>query len=79
MKKLILMVVAIVGLCGCADNSNAKSKVVTNWYVLPEGLKDCTIYRMDGRPTITVVRCPNSETSTTTHGKYQTTTILKEH
>lgn len=79
MNKAFLSLVLIVGLFGCADNSNTKSKVITNWYVLPEGLKDCTIYRMDGGPTITVVRCPNSETSTTTHEKYPTTTILTEH
>lgn len=79
MKKLILTIAAIVGLCGCADDPHTKTKVITGWYVLPEGLKDCTIYRLEGGPIITVVRCPNSETSTTTHTKYPTTTILTEH
>lgn len=79
MKRLILIIGTVVGLCGCADNSNNKSKVITSWYVLPEGLKDCQIYRLEGGPIITVVRCPNSETSTTTHTKYPTTTILTEH
>ena len=46
----------------------------------PEALKDCTFSRLlsDEGSSITVVRCPNSDTTTRTSGKSPITTAVIE-
>lgn len=67
-KKIFITIVVLVMvmiLFGC-DNS---PKEFTNKYELPDELSDCTIHQIYGTDTsarkLTVVRCPNSQTSTT--------------
>jgi hypothetical protein len=59
MKSWIL--VFAVMLSGCAPSAEERT---ANFTVIPDGLKDCKIYRIsDGGENITVVRCPNSSTT----------------
>lgn len=62
MKNKILTLVALLALAGCESTYEDK----TGTYRLPAELKDCTIFELtnssDNR--ISVMRCPNSETST---------------
>ena len=59
MKSWIL--VFAVMLSGCAPSAEERT---ANFTVMPEGLKDCKVYRIsDGSENITVVRCPNSSTT----------------
>ncbi len=59
MSKLFL-ITAIFLVVGCSK------KNVSEKYELPEGLTDCTVYYMTGENarSLTVVRCPNSSTTT---------------
>lgn len=48
-------------LTGCSK----ETVETTDTIILPEGLKDCKLYRVsDGFNTIKIMRCPNSSTST---------------
>jgi hypothetical protein len=73
MNKL-LIIFSLVALMGCTKQTSE-----VNEFVLPTGLSDCRVFRMDnGRLThVVVVRCPNSTTSVHKGGKHQwnTTTI----
>ncbi len=62
-KTVGISFVAIV-LSGCNPSYTDKSTS----YLMPEGMKDCKVYVLDGdasSKTLTVVRCPSSDTSTT--------------
>ena len=64
----IILLSAVLAACTpSASNQTDSGK----WH-LPEGLKDCEIYRMGSSSGnyITVMRCPASDTCVTTHGKY---------
>jgi hypothetical protein len=64
MKKIMLALCVGLLLGGCDATTTE-----VHGFILPEGLKDCKIYRLrDGISHITVTRCPNSSTST----QYQT-------
>lgn len=68
-------------LTGCTDKSTVEN---TQNFILPEGLKDCKIFKLNSGGAIStlmhVVRCPNSETTTTDSvGKTtQSVTLLEE-
>lgn len=71
MKYLIITLFGII-LMGCGE---ANTEETTKAYILPEGLSDCKIYRLEPQNGVIlrVVRCPNSETSTSSRyqsGKY---------
>ena len=62
-KFIGISFVAIV-LSGCNPSYTDKSTS----YLMPEGMKDCKVYVLDGDASsrsLTVVRCPSSDTSTT--------------
>ena len=62
-KTVGISFVAIV-LSGCNPSYTDKSTS----YLMPESMKDCKVYVLDGdasSKTLTVVRCPSSDTSTT--------------
>lgn len=61
--RVLVAVLAIAVMYGC---SNEPSNM-TGDYVLPAELKSCKIYRVrgnNGLDAMTIVRCPNSATST---------------
>lgn len=60
MKKILFMLIIAVSLSGCEVNSGD----VTDNYVFPSGLKDCSIFRVDSptKQPLMVVRCPMSTT-----------------
>lgn len=70
-----MIAVLAMMLTGCDFSSKEK----TSSYTLPAGLEDCHIYRVtpDGMgKTLYVVRCPNSNTSTTySSGKNDSTSV----
>jgi hypothetical protein len=81
MNKLLAivgMVFVMVSLSGCAKSATEN----TSHYDLPDGLKDCKIFYLgsDNSLTgITVVRCPNSSTTTTyKQGKTQRSVSVVE-
>lgn len=69
MKKFLMSFACAFGvlsLAGC----NASTENMATVYELPPGLEDCSIHRLRGKgmeysEKIIVVRCPNSETTTT--------------
>lgn len=65
MKNVMLAV--IVGSAMLLSGCNTETKEVSQNYDLPDGLKDCKMYSMNGKDGshITVVRCPLSSTTTT--------------
>ncbi|QOI71567.1 hypothetical protein pEaSNUABM47_00083 [Erwinia phage pEa_SNUABM_47] len=75
MKKLLAVLVLAFTITGCDGSAEDR----TGNYTLPSGLQDCQIYRLaaDGiGKTLYVVRCPNSNTSTTfSSGKNNSTTV----
>lgn len=59
--KYFIVLLALI-LCGCDPSG---SEITHTYSVMPEGLKDCKIYTIsNGGREVTVVRCPNSSTST---------------
>lgn len=78
MKKLlfvsgVLFIVAL-SLVGCSPSATEETAKFT---VMPEGLKDCKIYRITptGGDSLNVVRCPLSNT-TTSYSSGKTTTSV---
>jgi hypothetical protein len=64
MIKIISIAMLAVMLSGCNPAYTDKSSS----YLMPEGMKDCKVYSLEGdatSKTLTVVRCQQSETSTT--------------
>lgn len=72
MIKYLLL--AVLLLSGC----DAYNQDVTRKYIMPQGLNDCKVYsvRADGGGYITVVRCPNSST-TSRFGKGGNATVTE--
>lgn len=75
MNKL-LIALSLVAMLGCSKQTSESS----DEFVLPDGLKDCKVFRMDnGRMThVIVVRCPNSSTSVRYGGKHQWNTMTTD-
>lgn len=58
MKKLIAVTIVALALTGCEYGEK------TNDFKLPDGLKDCKVYTVEGKTRdLTVVRCPSSNVS----------------
>jgi len=76
--KLIIVTVATMMLGGCDPSGEAYKPVPDS--VLPEGLKDCTFYRVTpaNQATLHIIRCPNSSTTTITSGKTPVTVNTTE-
>ena len=74
MKKLLIIASIALAITGCTPSA----KDISEQYTMPEELKDCTITYLQGKYThLTVVRCPNSTTSTTYPvGKTTQTTVV---
>lgn len=70
--KALFVILTAVALTACSPSYEEK-----HYPVLPAELKDCKFYEVsNGGSTIKVVRCPNSQTSTTwmqSNGKSSTT------
>lgn len=62
MKKILILLPLIISMASC-QNSN---KDITGAYALPIELEDCSISYLTSSTeyNITVVRCPNSDTTT---------------
>lgn len=75
MNKL-LIALSLVAMLGCSKHTSESS----DEFVLPDGLKDCKVFRMDnGRLTqVIVVRCPNSSTAVHKGGKHQWNTMTAD-
>lgn len=77
MKKGLLLFLAVIMLSGCEP----ESKDIGGNYTMPEGLEDCHVYRLDpglGK-ILYVVRCPNSQTTTSyTENKNTTSNSVVE-
>lgn len=80
MSKLILVIVSVLILTACDVESY--NKEITKVYTLPEGIKDCKVYYIQGDLTnnsLNVVRCPNSSTTTQWQaGKQQASATVAE-
>jgi hypothetical protein len=78
MRRIIIPLAAVILLTAC-DPGVKKIDVSIE---LPEALKDCTFHSVKvnkDAPTLNVVRCPLSTTSTTyASGKTQVTTVVSE-
>lgn len=72
MKRIVALVTVLL-LAGCGP----EAKVLT-YPILPAELNDCVFFKLraDSEAPITVVRCPNSTTSTTMKTKTPVTTIV---
>ena len=73
MKKLIV-ILSVVVLAGCTDRAR-----IVNFSAMPPELLDCKVYAISNSngEHITVMRCPNSTTSTTyPSGKTTKSTIV---
>lgn len=75
--KILSVACAVGALASCGDPYTSET---TGRYVLPEGLKDCNVYLMAANSfsNVTVVRCPQSETTAYTHAKGGPTAITIE-
>lgn len=75
MKKLIVIGLLTIGLFGCEKTSE---DISTN-FILPEGLEDCSVFKINGGDgdQLKIVRCPNSSTSSTYRsGKVTRTNVV---
>ena len=74
MTKLLLTIALVLLIIGCS------SKDITEDLQVPDDLKDCKFYRVEGfngTGNLKVVRCPNSNISTTYRsGKANETTMV---
>lgn len=58
MKKLIAVAIVAVVLTGCEYGET------TNDFKLPNDLKDCKVYTVEGKTKdLTIIRCPSSNTT----------------
>lgn len=66
MKTLIILMLATI-LVGCTPTTTK----MNDSYVLPDGMEDCSIYRMESSRgnSITAIKCPNSTVNVRNHGK----------
>lgn len=83
MNKLVIVILALM-LNACSK----ETKNISERYQLPEELRDCKVYRMraEGGNVITLVRCPNSSTTTSytrsnskSSSRYSNTVVDNEH
>ena len=74
MRALIL--IAVLMLAACGDYAPA-TKENSNKWLMPEGLADCKVYDMTSTQGawMRVVRCPNSDTTTTVQSGKTTTVV----
>lgn len=74
MKFKLISLISVVLLSGCnlSDSTTSYESLQSN---LTGDLKDCKAYFVHG---FTVIRCPNSSTSTFTNGKTRQTITLTE-
>jgi hypothetical protein len=75
MKKIVI-IFALLALSGCTNKYSE-----ANFPVRPPELSDCKFFKMSNSSgeKITVVRCPNSTTSTTERvGKQDQTTVVTD-
>ena len=76
MKSLIVLV--MVALTGCGPQYKPKSENAGEIFSLPEELRDCTVTGLTNAygSYYTVIRCPNSSTTTKSNAKNgQTVTV----
>lgn len=61
MNKIVIFILTLI-LTACSK----ETKNISERYQLPDELSDCRVYRMraEGGNVITLVRCPNSSTTT---------------
>jgi len=73
--KIIVMVVLSLALVACEKSAQD----TTSKWLMPEGLNDCKVYYLQntGGNSITVMRCPNSETTTQSGGKSKINVNIK--
>ena len=76
MKKFLF--IAILAISGCSYEK--QSQDISGNFILNNDLKDCKISRLrsENGTFLHVVRCPNSQTTTTTVEKHQVTTAVIE-
>ena len=75
---MIRVILAFCGLflVGCSPSG---SETTAGYLVMPEGLKDCRIYKIsDGPNPLVVVRCPHSSTTAETSGKGRRTVATND-
>jgi hypothetical protein len=72
--KTILMCVVMLSILGCEPGYAP----ATGYSVIPPELQDCSMYiiKSSGGNQITVMRCPNSTTTTQLGDKQRTTAIV---
>jgi hypothetical protein len=72
MKKFAI-ILAVLVLSGCKNSYSD-----ANFPVRPPELEDCKFFHLSNSDAshITVVRCPNSTTSTTSGGKHKRTAVV---
>ena len=82
MKKLLVISISIFTLLlvGCDNPREVKKDRYSIALENSKGLEDCKDFRLnhnDGTGSITVIRCPNSSTTTEyLEGKYTETTVV---
>lgn len=76
MKKILI--IAMIAISGCSYEK--QSQDISGNFILNNDLKDCKInwIRSDRGSSLHVVRCPNSQTTTTTLEKHPVTTAVIE-
>lgn len=79
MKKIFmacLICASIFALSGCEKRTEEASSN----FILPEGMKDCVIYKMNNESGIVIyaIRCPLSTTTTTMLGKVNSQVVVTE-
>lgn len=79
MKKILmacLICASIFTLSGCEKRTEEASSN----FILPEGMKDCVIYKMNNESGIVIyaIRCPLSTTTTTMLGKVNSQVVVTE-
>lgn len=75
MKKFVFIALSLL-----FSSCSSETLDISRKYDIPKDLNDCSFYLMRNNEggAITVVRCPNSSTSTTTSGKYSRTVSTVE-
>ena len=73
-KYLVILMLVLTSVACTPSYEDSKG----NFTALPEELKNCKIYDIQGRNgnRITVMRCPNSEVTTRMSNKAKTTIVV---
>ena len=75
--KHLLIITALVFLVSCSKTEN-----ITRQLDIPTELSDCQFFNVaerDGNGYVSVVRCPNTNSVTTTRYRYNQETKQREH